>query len=55
MKDNVKCAAYNYLQLTNLIVCMLVVQYQTQNIGQKMAKETRTNVWKNIAYNKEEN
>ena len=55
MKDNVKCAAFNYsLQLPKLMVCMLVVQYQTQNFRQKMAKDTRTNVWKNIAYNKEE-
>ena len=50
------CAAYNYsLQLTNLVVCMLVVQYQTQKFRQRMAKETRSNVWKYIAYNKEEN
>ena len=54
MKDSVKCAACNYLKLTNLLVCMLVVQCQTQIFRQKMVKETRTNVWKYFAYNKEE-
>ena len=40
----------------NMIVCMLVVQYQTQNFRQKkVAKETRSNVQKYFAYNKEKN
>ena len=29
----------SYLQLTNLLLCMLVVQYQTQNFRQKVAKK----------------
>ena len=29
-----------------MVVCMLVVQYQTQDFRQKVAKETRSNVWK---------
>ena len=40
MKDSVKSAGCNsFLQLKNLVVCMLVVQYQTQIFSQKVAKE----------------